>query len=135
MNKEAGGFVDGHVMIVLVEDFKHVNPFLGTNGLGNGWREILDCRELYLSFLGIGMLSVQDADVSDGAYQMAGGLRTDFVREFLFPVLQIIELDLDQLVGIEGLNHRVNQRIGNTPFAHQNKWFESVSLGFEIFPL
>jgi hypothetical protein len=77
-----------------------------------------DCR--------VWLLTVKDDDVADAEDQLAAGALDKVGNEHFFLVLEVVELDLDELMMVQGGLEGGVKRVGEAGFADSKDWCEAL---------
>lgn len=93
---------------------------------------MLRLRQANLSFLGVGVLPVQDGDVTDKTGELALCPGGNFSRQLFPSLLKVDELYFDQLMGIQRLAHRGDQSIDEAMFPNLHHLLQMMGQSSEI---
>ena len=92
-------------------------------------------RYLYLPFLPVGMRAIEHGDIPDHPDQLAVGPLSDLLREGELLLLELHELELDELMGVERLPDGREQLLGDAVLADLDDRLELVRQTPQIFSL
>jgi len=86
-------------------------------------------------FFLVGLLFVEERDVSYHAGDLASRATNELVDEFPFLILKFVESDFDQLVVLQGFRDGPYEHVGDTLLADDDKGIEMVAHLAEILAL